>query len=112
MSVENPWRYFIENCINGSNYFRMSEYMELLADLDRGYDAEADNKSLRSRLAEVIECLDAALARLALAREWVLTSVPHLEGCPWRGLTRDAQGLLPGCSCGRDAMLAAMEVPK
>ena len=55
---------------------------------------------------------EAALARLALAREWILTSVPHLEGCPWRGLTRDAQGLLPGCSCGRDALLAAMEVPK
>jgi hypothetical protein len=55
---------------------------------------------------------DAALARLALALEWINTRVPHLEGCPWRGLTRDAQGLLPDCRCGRDAMLAALEVPK
>jgi hypothetical protein len=53
-----------------------------------------------------------ALARLALAREWINTRVPHLEECPWRGLTRDAQGLLPDCRCGRDALLAALEVPR
>ena len=55
---------------------------------------------------------DAALARLALLWEWVETRVPHLEGCPWRGLTRDTHGLLPDCRCGRDALLAATEVPK
>jgi hypothetical protein len=52
MSVENPWREFIENCINGSNYFRAREYMKLLADLDRGYAAEMEVERLRSRLAE------------------------------------------------------------
>jgi uncharacterized protein involved in exopolysaccharide biosynthesis len=71
MSVENPWRDFIENCINGSNYFRMREYMELLADLDRGYDAEADNKSLRSRLAEA----EALLRDIAEMRVPVLPSM-------------------------------------
>ena len=50
--------------------------------------------------------------RLALAREWIATRVPHLEGCPWRGLTRDTQGLLPDCRCGRDALLKALSDPK
>lgn len=40
-SEHNPWREFIENCIGGDNYFRASEYRELLADLDRLY-AKAD----------------------------------------------------------------------
>jgi hypothetical protein len=57
MSVENPWREFIENCINGDNYFRAREYMELLADLDRGYAAEMEVERLRSRLAEADVCL-------------------------------------------------------
>lgn len=56
--------------------------------------------------------VDAYAARLAMAREWIDTRVPHLEGCPWRGLTRDTQGLLPDCRCGRDALLAAIEVPR
>lgn len=36
---DNPWRKFIENCIEGNNYFRASEYRKLLADLDRGLHA-------------------------------------------------------------------------
>ena len=35
----NPWRTFIENCMDGSNYFRSSEYLRLLDDLDAGYAA-------------------------------------------------------------------------
>lgn len=50
--VDNPWRKFIENCINGDNYFRGSEYRELLADLDRGYQAEAQVATLARQLAE------------------------------------------------------------
>ena len=42
--------------------------------------------------------IDAALARLALAREWIAL---QRHGCPDRL-----------CTCGRDALLAAMEVPK
>jgi hypothetical protein len=61
MSVENPWREFIENCINGDNYFRAREYMELLADLDRGYAAEMEVERLRSRLAEADALLREAL---------------------------------------------------
>lgn len=47
MSAElhNPWRTFIENCITGDNYFRASEYRDLLADLDRGYAAIATLES-------------------------------------------------------------------
>jgi hypothetical protein len=46
----------------------------------------------------------ALLARLALAREWIESSNHRLE-CPARVLA------LP-CTCGRDALLAALEVPK
>lgn len=31
----NPWREFIENVITGDNYFRASEYMQLLEYMDR-----------------------------------------------------------------------------
>lgn len=50
--VDNPWRKFIENCIDGDNYFRGSEYRELLADLDRGYQAEAQVATLARQLSE------------------------------------------------------------
>lgn len=39
-TVDNPWREFIENVISGKNYFRTSEYRELIADLDRLYALE------------------------------------------------------------------------
>lgn len=39
-TVDNPWREFIENVISGKNYFRVSEYHELLTDLDRLYALE------------------------------------------------------------------------
>ena len=51
MTTDNPWREFVENCINGNNYFRASEYRELLADLDRGYAALAEVERLRADLA-------------------------------------------------------------
>ena len=37
---DNPWREFIENCINGGNYFRANEYRTLISDLDRLYALE------------------------------------------------------------------------
>ena len=46
--VNNPWRVFIENVINGSNYFRTSEYYDLLADLDRLYEIEEKYKNERT----------------------------------------------------------------
>lgn len=39
-TVDNPWREFIENVISGKNYFRVSEYHELLTDLARLYALE------------------------------------------------------------------------
>ena len=57
--IDNPWRIFIENCMNGSNYFRSSEYMELLADLDRGYAAQAELERLRLRLTTAEALLEA-----------------------------------------------------
>ena len=50
----------------------------------------------------------AALARLALAREWI-ESEPHTAKCPWRGLAKNAEGFKPVCTCGRDALLKALE---
>lgn len=44
----NPWREFIENCISGDNYFRASEYREILDDID-GLTAERD--TLKAELA-------------------------------------------------------------
>lgn len=52
----------------------------------------------------------AALARLALAREWI-ASQPH-------GVSRSGTDCLSfrftgqPCTCGRDALLAALEVPR
>jgi len=50
--------------------------------------------------------LRAALARLALAREWIADS-RHLESCEY-----DAWEIKTPCTCGRDALLAALEVPR
>lgn len=36
----NPWRMFIENCISGDNYFRSSEYYQLMEELDAFYEAK------------------------------------------------------------------------
>jgi len=49
----NPWREFIENCMDGSNYFRASEYMELLSELDDGYKAQARVAELEAQLADL-----------------------------------------------------------
>ena len=54
---------------------------------------------------------NAALARLALAREWI-SFYPHQAGCPWRGVLNDVTGKQPPCNCGRDQLLAALEEPK
>jgi hypothetical protein len=43
--VYNPWREFIENVISGDNYFRTSEWHDLLEDLDRLYAIEASRQS-------------------------------------------------------------------
>ena len=48
---------------------------------------------------------------LALAREWI-NGNSHQRGCPWDGLTGSAASLTPPCTCGRDALLAALEVPR
>jgi hypothetical protein len=39
--IYNPWREFIENVMTGDNYFRSTEYHELIAELDRLYAIEA-----------------------------------------------------------------------
>jgi hypothetical protein len=44
-SAYNPWRVFIENVISGDNYFRTSEWHDLLEDLDRLYAIEASRQS-------------------------------------------------------------------
>ena len=49
----------------------------------------------------------AVLARLALAREWI-AAIPCEDDC---GRYRFASKDQP-CTCGRDALLAALEVPK
>lgn len=85
-AVDNPWREFIENCLSGSTYLSARNYMQLLADLDRGY---------------------AALARLDLLRKWVEQS-GHIYGSGGSCLHLIGQP----CTCGRDALLAATEGPK
>ena len=44
----NPWREFVENCISGDNYFRASEYREIIDDID-GLTVERD--TLKAELA-------------------------------------------------------------
>jgi hypothetical protein len=54
--------------------------------------------------------IDAALARLALAREWIEQSEHHGH-LAWCEL---APNFIEGCvcACGRDALLKALEVPR
>lgn len=49
----------------------------------------------------------AALARLALAREWIADR-PHTANCTIHGSFAPT----PRCSCGRDALLAAIGEPE
>jgi hypothetical protein len=62
--INNPWREFIENVINGSNYFRSSEYRRLINDLDRLYAAEATLTSQRDKLVKALEGLRSDLLGL------------------------------------------------
>jgi hypothetical protein len=52
--------------------------------------------------------LRAALARLALAREWI-DCHPHEEWCE---LYKNEVDQFLVCRCGRDALLKALEVPR
>ena len=62
----------------------------------------------RSRSDEYAE---AALARLALAREWI-ASQPHAMECPYRPVFVGGNRVqwVETCTCGRDALLEALEV--
>jgi hypothetical protein len=51
---------------------------------------------------------EAALARLALAREWI--EAAHQSDCDL--FTDDGMRSFYSCTCGRDALLKALEVPK
>lgn len=61
-TVSNPWRTFIENVISGNNYFRTSEYHELLADLDRLYalEQQASPAPATALMHKLRECLTTA----------------------------------------------------
>ena len=78
------------------------------ADVSLRYPAESVRQE-RERIVTVTA--NAALARLALAREWI-SFYPHQAGCPWRGVLNDVTGKQPPCNCGRDQLLAALEEPK
>jgi len=68
-----------------------------------------DTVGVHGSLGAII-CLerDAALARLALAREWIEDA--HRL---WCDLVPDEEGRRAGpCDCGRDALLLALEVPR
>jgi hypothetical protein len=59
--------------------------------------------------------LIAALARLALAREWI-AEANHHDGCECLYYVASSEMWFASdskpCNCGRDALLAALEVPK
>lgn len=74
--LHNPWRQFIENCISGDNYFRASEYRQLLDQID-GWISEA--AKLRAQVAEL-----AKEAELHRAIERAAKDLPdgyHIELC-------------------------------
>lgn len=60
----NPWREFIENCQTGDNYFRSSEYDDLLNSLDAGYAAIEHVREQDERIRELEESLRWAMERL------------------------------------------------
>lgn len=60
------------------------------------------------RLAQAT--VDAALARLALAREWIEES-GHTISCAWRHTKLTSTSLWPPCDCGFIEILAALEEP-
>lgn len=67
------------------------------------------NALLRHVMAE----RDAALAYLALARKW-MDDAPHHDECDKARWSEDGTYSVSHdpCTCGRDALLAAMEPPK
>ena len=71
------------------------------ADVSLRYPAESVRQE-RERIVTVTA--NAALARLALAREWV-ESGAHLDSC----IRNEGNGFR--CTCDRDALLKAIEVP-
>ena len=75
--ADNPWRTFIENVIAGDNYFRASEYRELLADLDRGYAAQAQVESLTRDLAAARAEAEADKRRL----DWLVNNRFRFAAC-------------------------------
>lgn len=49
----NPWRDFIENCANGDNFFRRSEYNDLIEELDRLYLIEESCRATAEQAGKV-----------------------------------------------------------
>jgi hypothetical protein len=49
----NPWREFIENCANGDNFFRRSEYNDLIEELDRLYLIEESCRATAEQAGKV-----------------------------------------------------------
>jgi uncharacterized membrane protein len=62
----NPWREFIENVINGDNFFRTQEYYDLLDDIDARIAKEAEQDA---RIAELTEEVDELRYDLGVAKD-------------------------------------------
>lgn len=66
---DNPWRDFIENVINGDNYFRSSEYRELIADIDLRILAERKLTRALTCIADALEATGDCTNLLLIARD-------------------------------------------
>jgi hypothetical protein len=48
--VYNPWKESLENCIDGSNYLRAGEYLQLIKELDHYYELQQEVVVLKNAL--------------------------------------------------------------
>ena len=63
----NPWREFIENVINGDNFFRTQEYYDLLDDIDARIAKETEQDARIAELTQQLSLSDRLLLSEMLA---------------------------------------------
>jgi hypothetical protein len=87
--IYNPWCEFIENVINGDNYFRAQEYRDLIEDLDSLYldrstlaAAQAKAKAMEAGLNDVRSIIEhtPAFNSLEAYREAIVFTIDEALG--------------------------------
>lgn len=97
----NPWRVSLENCIEGSNYLRSSEYRQLADDIDRLIDERDDALSAVQQAQAPVERVRAGLTAKEISLAYADPTEAHAPSQPVRPVAGE-------CVCGEPWRLGSV----